>query len=66
MGAEDDVLDLEVGDGELECGGGVDVGGRDDGSEVAVGENVAGLAAEDGGLGDAGVGAADPDFVVLV
>lgn len=62
VGAEDDVLDLEVGDGELERGGRVDVGGRDDVGEVAVGEDVAGLAPEDGGFGDARVGAADPDL----
>lgn len=49
-------------DGELEGGGGVDVGRGDDGGEVTVREDLAGLAAEDGGLGDAGVGAADPDF----
>lgn len=45
MAAEDDVFDLEVGDGEFEGGGGVDVGGGDDVGEVAVDEDVAWLQA---------------------
>ena len=66
MGAEHHMLDLEVRDGELECRRGVDVRGRDDGGEVAVRIDVSWLAAEDGGFRDAGVGAANPDFSVLV
>lgn len=61
VAAEDDVLDLQVDDGVLDDGEGVEVGGGDDVGDVAVDEDVAWLKAEDGGLGDASVGAAEPD-----
>ena len=63
MPAENDVRYLEVHDGVLDDGEGVDVGGRDDVGDVAVHEDVTGLEAEDSGFGDAGVGAAEPDWV---
>lgn len=59
--ADDDVLDLEVEDGELDDGQQADVGGVDDVGDVAVREDVAGLAAEDDALGDSRVGAAQPE-----
>jgi hypothetical protein len=65
VAAEDDVLDFEVGDGEFDDGRGVDVGGGDDVGDVAVDEDVAGLEAEYGGFGAAGVGAAEPDWKPL-
>ena len=61
MAAQNDVLDLEVDDGVLDDGGRVDVGPRDDVGNVAVDKDVSGLQAEDGCLGAAGVGAAEPD-----
>lgn len=63
MSADDDVRDFEVDHGVLDYGLRVDVGWRDDVCDVAVYENVAGVEAEDRGFGDAGVGAADPDYV---
>jgi len=61
VAAQHDVLDLEVGDGVLDDGGGVEVTGVHDVGDVAVHEDVAGLQAQDGGLGAARVGAADPE-----
>lgn len=58
---EDDVLDLEVGDGVLDHRRRVDVGCRDDVGYVAVHEDVTRLKAEDRRLGAAGVGATEPD-----
>jgi len=55
------VLDAEVLDAVLHDAEQADVGLVDDVGDVAVGEDVAGLEAEDGGLRDAGVGAADPE-----
>ena len=55
------MFDLEVDDGVFDDGRRVDVGGGDDVGDVAVHEDVAGLEAEDGGFGAAGVGAAEPD-----
>lgn len=55
------MFDLEVGDGVLDHGRGVDVGGGDDVGDVAVDEDITGLHAEDGGLGAARVGATDPE-----
>lgn len=60
VAADDDLLDLEVADGVLDDGEHVGVGGVDDVCDVAVDEDVAGLEAEHGGLGDAGVRAAEP------
>lgn len=59
--AQDDVLDLQVGDGVLDDRGGVEVAGVHDVGDVAVHEDVTGLQAQDGGLGAARVGAADPE-----
>lgn len=61
VAAQDDVLHLQVGDGVLDDGRGVDVGGGDDVRDVAVDEDVTGLQAQDGGLGAARVRAAKPD-----
>lgn len=61
VAAQHNVLHLEVGDGILDDGRGVDVGGGDDVGNVAVDKDVAGLQAQDGGLGTARVRAAKPD-----
>lgn len=61
MPADDDVRDLEVGEGVGDDGLGAEVRGRQDVGDVAVDEDVAGPEAEDGGFGDAGVGAAEPE-----
>ena len=61
MPADDNVLDLELADGELEHAGEGQVGGGEHVGDVAVDEDVTGLEAEDGGFGDAGVGAAEPE-----
>lgn len=61
MSAHDDMFDLEVRDGVGDDALAVDVGGGENIGDVAVDEDVAGLEAEDGGFGDAGVGAADPE-----
>lgn len=66
MAADDDVLHLEVGDGVGDDALAVDVGGGQDVGDVAVHEDVARLEAEDGGFGDAGVGAADPEDLGLL
>lgn len=58
--------DLEVRDGVGDDALAVEVRGREDVGDVAVHEDVAGLEAEDGGLGDAGVGAADPEDLGLL
>lgn len=55
------MLHLDVSDGKLNDGQRVDVGGDDDVGDVAVDEGVAWLETENGGFGDAGVGATDPD-----
>ena len=60
VAAQDDMLDLQMLDGELDDAEQAQIGGVDDIGNVAVGEDVAGLEAEHGGLGDARVGAADP------
>lgn len=60
MAADDDHLDLEVGDGVLDDGGGAEVVGVKDVGDVAVHEDVAGLAVADGGLGYPRVGASYP------
>jgi hypothetical protein len=54
-----------VHDGVLNYGLGVYVRGGDDVGDVAVDEDVAGLQAQEGGFGDAGVGAADPDYSIV-
>lgn len=55
------MLDLQVRDRILDDGAGVDVGRADDVGDVAVDEDVTGLQAEDRRLGDARVGAAEPE-----
>lgn len=68
MAAEDDVRDGEVGHGVLEGREGGEVGGGYYGGEGAVGVDL-GWHAEDCCLGEAGVGAAEPDwggFVLVV
>jgi hypothetical protein len=61
--AEDDVLDLEVLDAELDGGEEGDVGGVDDVGDVAQHEDLTGLLAQHGGLGDARVAASYPENV---
>jgi hypothetical protein len=61
VAADDDVLDLQVLDGELDDAERVDVRGRQDVGDVAVAEDLAGFQAQDRGLGAARVGAADPE-----
>ena len=61
VAAENNVLDLEVGDSVLDHGSGVDVGGGDNVGNVAVDKDVTGLHAQDCGLGAARVRATDPD-----
>lgn len=55
------MLDLQVCDCILNDGAGVDIGRADDVGDVAVDEDVTGLQSEDRGLGDARVGAAEPE-----
>lgn len=66
MPAHDDVLHLEVRDGVGDDAAAVEVRRGQDVGDVAVHEDIAGLEAEDGGLGDAGVGAADPEDLGLL
>ncbi|KFY34059.1 hypothetical protein V494_07092 [Pseudogymnoascus sp. VKM F-4513 (FW-928)] len=61
VAAQHDMLDLQVRNRILDNRAGVDVGGADDVGDVAVNKNVTWLQAEDGGLGDARVGAAEPE-----
>ena len=63
VAAEDDVLDLEVLDAELDGGEEGDVGGVDDVGDVAQHEDLTGLLAQHGGLGDARVAASYPENV---
>lgn len=57
------MLDFQVHDGILDDGFGVDVGRRDNVRDVAMDEDIARLEAEEGRLGAAGVGAAEPKDV---
>ena len=66
MPADDDVLNLEVGDRVGDDALAVDVGRGQDVCDVAVDEDVAGPEAKHGGFGDAGVGAADPEDLGLL
>lgn len=66
MPANNDVLDLEIHDGEGDDGLGVEVPWREDVGDVAVHKDVAGLQAEHGGFGDTRVGAADPENLGLL
>jgi hypothetical protein len=61
VAADENVFDLEVSNGELNDGKRVDVGGCDDVGNVAVDKDLTRLQAQDGGLGDARVGASDPE-----
>ena len=61
VAADENVLNLEVCDGEFNDGQRVDVGGGDDVGDVAVDENLTRLQAQDGRLGDTRVGTADPE-----
>lgn len=63
VAAEDDVLDLEVLDAELDGGEEGDVGGVDDVGDVAQHEDLTGLLAQHGGLGDTRVAASYPEDV---
>ena len=60
MSAHDDVLHFQILDGVGDHAPAVDVGRGQYVGDVAVHEDVAGVEAEDGGFGDAGVGTADP------
>lgn len=61
MSAHHHMLDLDMLDRELDDAQQAQVGGVDDVGDVAVGEDIAGLEAEDGGFGFAGVRAAEPE-----
>ena len=61
MPAHDNVFHFHVPDAVRDDALRAHVRGRDDVGDVAVHEDVAGLAAADGCLRDAGVGAADPE-----
>lgn len=61
MAADENVLDFEVSDGELDDRERVDVGGGDNIGDVAVDKDLTRLEAENGCLGDAGVGASNPE-----
>lgn len=61
VAAHDDVLHFQVQDRIHDDGLGGEVRGREHVGDVAVHEDVAGLETQDGGLGDAGVGAAEPE-----
>jgi len=63
VAAQDDVLDLEVLDAELDGGQQGDVGRVDHVGDVAQDKDLAGLLAQDRGLGDARVATADPQDV---
>jgi len=52
-------------DGVFDHGLRVDVCGRDDVRYISVDEYIAGLETQKSGFGDAGVGAADPDCVLV-
>lgn len=60
VAADENMLDLKMGDGEFDDGKRVDVGSGDDVGDVAMNEDLARLETEDGCLGDTGVCAADP------
>lgn len=61
MSAHDHMFHLQKRNGVGDDGLRVQVRGGQDVGDVAVHEDVARLEAEDGGFGDAGVGAADPE-----
>lgn len=66
MPADDHMLHLEMLDGVGDDGLGVQIPRREYVGDVAVHEDVAGLHAQHGGFGDAGVGAADPEDLGLL
>lgn len=61
MPTHHDVFHFQVPHGELHDAQQTEVRRVDDVGDVAVGEDVAGFEAEDGGLGLTGVGAAEPE-----
>ena len=61
MAANDHMGDFEVGDGIFDHGEGAEVRGGDDVGDVAVREDGTRGKVEDGGFGDARVGAAEPE-----
>lgn len=61
VAAQDDVLDAQVTDGVLDDRGRAQVRRVQDVGDVTVDKDIAGLQAQDGGLGAARVGAADPE-----
>ena len=61
MAAHDDVLHFQMQDGVHNDGLGGEVGGREHVGDVAVHEDITGLETQNGGLGDAGVRAAEPE-----
>lgn len=62
MATENDVLDLEVDDSKFNDGGSRDVVVLHNVGNVAMDEDVAGLKAQDSGLGATGVSTADPQY----
>ena len=61
MTVEDDVLDLDVVYSELNNGHGIEVYRVDDIGNITVHKDLTRLQAQDGGLGDMGIRAAEPD-----
>lgn len=66
VAAQHDALDLDGADGEVDDGLAAQVAGLDDIGDVAVDEDVAGLAVADGRLGHARVAAAKPQHLGLL
>jgi len=61
--ADDDLLDLQICHRVLDDARGVDVAGLDDVGDVAMDEELAGLAVADGRFRDSAVGASDPEYL---
>jgi len=59
--ADNDLLDLQMSDRVLDDARGVDIAGLDDIGDIAVDEELAGLAKADGRLRDPAIGAANPE-----
>jgi hypothetical protein len=60
------MLHLDIADGELEKGAGVEVGGVDNVGDITVDKYIARLETQDGGFWDARVGTTNPDYRQMV
>lgn len=56
---------FQVRNGIFDDGRGIDIGRRDNVGDITMDENITRLEAENGGFGDTGVGAAEPDWGVI-